>query len=180
MEQWKPIKDYEGIYEVSSWGRVRSLDRLVTKTEKGTAYTIMQKGRMLMLGKNNNGYLCSHLYKDGKRHAVEVHRLVASAFIPNPLNLEQVNHKDLDKTNNHVENLEWLSRADNNRHAVRNGAGGGAKLKREVTILRNGKEIGTFPSYSSAAMFLRCKPQDIMNVVGGRQKSARGCTFRVK
>lgn len=177
MEQWKPIKDYEGIYEVSSWGRVRSLDGIAHRMWNGIDNSYMRRGKVLKPVRHSAGYLQVALAKKDRRL---VHRLVAEAFIPNPDNLPFINHKDLDKTNNHVENLEWISLADNNRHAVRNGAGGGAKLKREVTILRNGKEIGTFPSYQSAAKFLQCSPQNIMSVVAGRRKSAKGCTFRVK
>ena len=91
MEEWKNIIGYEGLYEVSNMGNVRNVRR----------------NTLLRFSKNNYGYIQVYLYKNGIRNGFKVHRLVAQAFIPNPDNLPQVNHKDEDKTNNSVENLEW-------------------------------------------------------------------------
>jgi hypothetical protein len=96
-EIWKPVPGFEGLYEVSTEGAVRSLPGKKTHS----------KGRTLRLTANSYGYLVVGLRKDGKAKQFTVHRLVAMTFIPNPLELPQVNHKDEDKTNNHVENLEW-------------------------------------------------------------------------
>lgn len=180
MEIWASIKGYEGIYEVSSWGRVRSLDRKVTIPKNGTTYTIKQRGKILSLSNDRNGYVTVHLYKEGHAWTVNVHRLVAATFIPNPMNLEQVNHKDFDTTNNHVENLEWMSLKDNNRHAQQHGRGGAAKLKREVTVWRDGQEVGTFQSLHAAAEHVGCTYREILGVLKGRHKTARGCTFTSK
>lgn len=90
MEEWKNIIGYEGLYEVSNKGNVRNVRR----------------NTLLKLSKTNYGYIQVHLYKNGIRTGLRVHRLVAEAFIPNPDNLPQVNHKDEDKTNNNVTNLE--------------------------------------------------------------------------
>lgn len=95
-EIWKDIKDYEGLYQVSNLGRVKSLSNIKSKREK-----------LLKLTLRTNGYYMVILYKNTKRAAKNVHRLVAETFIPNPDNLPQVNHKDEDKTNNCVGNLEW-------------------------------------------------------------------------
>lgn len=99
METWKSIAGYERLYEVSDKGLVRSLK--------------CGKKKILSPGQNGRGYLYVQLCKDGIRKNMFVHRLVASAFIPNPLNLETVNHKNEDKHNNNVSNLEWMSRTDN-------------------------------------------------------------------
>lgn len=96
IEEWKPICGYEGFYEISNYGRVKSLDYNRTKQEK-----------ILRQGKNKYGYLMVVLYKEGKGKTIKVHRLVAQAFIPNPNNFRCVNHKDENKTNNCVDNLEW-------------------------------------------------------------------------
>lgn len=94
MEQWKNIENYEGLYEVSNLGRVKSLQNGQEKILKPHK-------------KNTKGYLQVGLWKDGKVKKIQIHRLVASAFIPNPNNLPQVNHKNENPQNNCVQNLEW-------------------------------------------------------------------------
>lgn len=96
---WKEISGYEGIYEVSDTGLVRSLK--------------FDKAKILKPQNNGWGYLHVRLCKNGKAKITKIHRLVAEAFLPNPLSLETVNHIDEDKTNNNVSNLEWMSRTDN-------------------------------------------------------------------
>ena len=96
MEIWKTIQDYGGLYQVSNTGKVRDL-----------------KNHIKSVYKNNKGYTCLSLYYNGKTYHPTVHRLVAKAFIPNPNNYEQVNHKDCNKENNNVENLEWCNQRYN-------------------------------------------------------------------
>lgn len=96
FEQWLPIEGYEELYQISNFGRVKSLNYNHTKQE-----------RILKPSTNQYGYQQVHLCKDGKQKMLSVHRLVANAFIPNFNNLPQVNHIDEVKTNNHVSNLEW-------------------------------------------------------------------------
>lgn len=105
MEEWKDIEGYEGLYQVSNYGRVKSLWFGREKILKG--------------GKNARGYLVVGLWKDGKRVMKKVHRLVAEAFLENPQNLLEVNHKDEDKTNNSVSNLEFCDRKYNNNYGTR-------------------------------------------------------------
>ena len=95
-EIWCPIKGYENIYEVSDKGRVKSLK--------------FGKERILKLGITTDGYLMVKLLKNGEKKNLLVHRLVAQTFIPNPDNLPEVNHKDENKENNSVQNLEWCDR----------------------------------------------------------------------
>ena len=111
-EEWRAIViekngvlyDYTGLYEVSNLGNVRSL---------GNGNSGASKDKLLKLYKNEKGYLRVYLHKDGKKDFFSVHRLVASVFIPNPSNLETVNHKNEIINDNRVENLEWMSNADN-------------------------------------------------------------------
>jgi hypothetical protein len=102
MEFWKEIKGYEGLYEVSSEGRVKSLGR-----KPG----IMRPGL-------SNGYLKVGLTKDGIRSRFRVHRLVAEAFIPNPDNKPEVDHINGDRKDNRVENLRWMTHQENNNNPV--------------------------------------------------------------
>lgn len=110
-EIWKDIKDYEGLYQVSNLGRVRSLPR------KGTYKDI----HILKLGKNHKGYLQVKLSKDSVLKCKSIHRLVAEVFIPNPDNKPQVNHKDTNKENNCVNNLEWVTNLENMQHSWKMG-----------------------------------------------------------
>ena len=105
-EEWKPIPGYEGLYEVSNWGRVKS-------------YKYNSDGRILSPGKNTNGYYMVNLWKDGKVKMRTIHRLVATAFIPNPSKLPIINHRDENKQNNHVTNLEWCDHSYNNSYGTR-------------------------------------------------------------
>ena len=121
-EIWRPIEGYEGLYEVSSYGRVRSLDRYVKG--KSESYRL-HKGKVLSPAKDRYGYL--FLVLQGRRFSI--HRLVAEAFISNPGNLPQVNHKDEDKTNNMVDNLEWCDAKYNLNYGTRKDKVRESKLK---------------------------------------------------
>jgi hypothetical protein len=117
-EVWKDIKDYEGIYQVSNQGRVRSLDRIVVNKN---GINIKRKGRVYKLSPEGSGYYQVQFYNKGKRVHKSVHRLVAFCFLINNNNLSDINHKDGNKTNNNVNNLEWMTHSDNMIHAHNNG-----------------------------------------------------------
>lgn len=89
-EEWRDIKDFEGLYRISNYGRIKS-----------------KRNRILREAHNQKGYSQICLFKDSEKHTRKVHRLVAQAFIPNPDNLPEINHIDKDKTNNTMNNLEW-------------------------------------------------------------------------
>lgn len=114
-EKWRPVVGYEGFYEVSSLGRVRSLNRVVQHAD---GISSIRKGRVLKPLSDKYGYLVVHLCKDGKQTNKKVHRLVAKAFIPNPEGLPQVNHKNEVKNDNRVENLEWCDAAYNSAYGT--------------------------------------------------------------
>lgn len=116
MEQWKDVVGYEGYYEVSDHGNVRSLDKEVRTNIRHVKSRII-KGKVLKPYKKNHGYYAVSLSKDGKWFTTEIHRLVAKAFLPNPMNKKVVNHKDGNKLNNHIDNLEWTSYKENHWHA---------------------------------------------------------------
>lgn len=110
-EEWKNIEGWEGIYQISNYGRLKSFKMfkegyiLSNKNKKGDYFSVV---------------LCSC---DRPPKYIRIHRLVAEAFIPNPLNLPEVNHKDSNKQNDHVGNLEWITRLGNHRHAIENNPG---------------------------------------------------------
>ena len=106
QEIWKDIVGYEGLYQVSNFGRIKSLDRVI-KYSNGKICKYKEETKALT--KDGKGYSRVLVSKNGKHKNLRVHRLVAQAFIPNPHNLSQVNHKDEDKTNNCVDNLEWCN-----------------------------------------------------------------------
>lgn len=116
METWKDIKGYEGYYQISNLGRVKSVER-VYKT-KLSYRTVPERIRTPV---NANGYLYCELWKEGNHKRFAVHRLVAQAFIENPGGLPHVNHKDGNKQNNAVSNLEWCTQSENNLHAFKMG-----------------------------------------------------------
>lgn len=134
-ETWKSVSGFDG-YEISDRGRVRSFRR-----NNG-------QGRILKTETSDRGYKQVSLYKDGKQHQKSIHRLVAEAFIDNPEEKETVNHKDCDKTNNCVSNLEWMSKSENVRHAYDNGLNenvkrrlgeGRSKTHPPVRVIETGK-----------------------------------------
>lgn len=118
-EIWKDIAGYEGLYQVSNFGRVKSLPRTVTYTRicnnKEQNVISHHSGRIMSLPTNGAGYIHVPITR-GKN--MQVHRLVAEAFIPNPENKPFVNHIDGNKTNNRVDNLEWVTNRENQRHAI--------------------------------------------------------------
>lgn len=119
IEEWKDIQDYEGYYQVSNLGKLRSLDRIIDfpNRHKGVMVKRLRKGSVMKPGNSPNGYKVCRLTKDGVFKHYSFHRLVAKAFIENPLNLPQINHIDGNKKNNEVSNLEWCSQSHNILHA---------------------------------------------------------------
>jgi hypothetical protein len=147
-EMWKPIKGYDGIYEISNLGRIKSLSRQVGG--KGGCKYIL-KERYLKLEETKTGYIKVILSRNWKYKTVLVHRLVAEAFIPNPHNLPCINHKDERKNNNNVDNLEWCTRKYNSNYgtAIQKRV---LKQRKKVNLFDlNGKLIKSFSSISEAA-----------------------------
>lgn len=170
-ETWKAIPGYEGLYEVSNLGRVKSLDYNHTGKD----------GILKPENSTHGGYLRVHLCKDGKTRNLRVHRLVAEAFLPNPNNLETVNHKDEVKTNNVVDNLEWMSQKDNNNYGTRNMRASETNINnlgvsKAVQMLdkQTGELLGTFSSIRVAERVTGISRYGICLCCRSKQKSAGG------
>jgi hypothetical protein len=117
-EQWKPVAGFDDLYEISSLGRVRSLGRNIRLWHGGIH---ARKGRVLRNRYTKDGYDIVALSRDGKQHNTSVHRLVATAFVPNPADKPCVNHIDGNPSNNAAANLEWVTYSENTIHAYRTG-----------------------------------------------------------
>lgn len=149
-EEYRPVVGYEDFYEVSNYGNVRSLPRRVDLVRSnGRPYTEFYRGKQLSITNSNPGaYLTCWLQVRPKPRNVSLHRLVAQAFLPNPENKRTVNHRDGNKQNPYVENLEWATHSENNKHAIVTGLhvpnvekilGVGAQAsKKPVKILESG------------------------------------------
>jgi len=160
VELWKKHPDYAGI-EVSSFGRVRSV-----------------KGHYYKSRHDKDGYLIIQFRMNGKRVDKKVHRLVAQAFIPNPNDLPEVNHKDCDRTNNNASNIEWCTRSYNNQYREKFGISNTESLGHPVFAVNlTTLKVSRFRSQNEASQVLGVSQGNISSVVKGKHKQAHGYWF---
>lgn len=170
-EIWKPVAGFEGLYEVSNTGRVKSLKRLHTKE------------RILSQWLNHRGYARVTLWKENRQTKHSVHRLVADAFIPNPYGKPQVNHKDENKQNNAVENLEWCTQLENhncgtiNARISRSLTNNPKKSKPVCAFDDDGNLIHTFPSIYEACRQMGVTAASITSCIKGRNRMKHCCGY---
>lgn len=121
-EIWKDIKGYEGLYQVSNLGKIKSLGRIIERIgPKGSRFYRTYPEKLLKYCKDTRGYYRANLALNGVNTTIKVHRVVAQAFIPNPEGKPQINHKDGNKQNNSIYNLEWCDNQENQDHSWRIG-----------------------------------------------------------
>lgn len=114
IEEWRPIQGYEGLYEVSDWGRVKRLEKSYVERNNRKAVHILEE-KILKLAKFKKGYLYITLTKNGERKTKAIHRLVAETFLPNPNNYNVIHHINHNPQNNILENLEWMKKEDHDK-----------------------------------------------------------------
>lgn len=166
-EKWADIKGFEGLYQVSNLGRVKSLPR------QGTYAT----PHILVPSKDKNGYLHVGLLKNSIRKTKRVHRLVAEAFIDNPDKLPEINHKDENKQNNQVSNLEWCTR----KYNVNYGSRTEKTQKAVMQFNKAGVLVATYKGLNEIKRALKIKNvSNISNVCKGKRKSAYGYVWKFR
>ena len=182
MEEWKEIEGYEDLYEVSSLGRVRSIEHFVERSD-GRSNHIM--GHLMRQFPINSGYLQVHLHKNGVSKGFLVHRLVAMAFVPNPYSFPIVNHKDENRTNNVCSNLEWCDAFYNSNYGNCRTKLCEKKNRKNISkaVLQYDCDmnlIGEYPSTMEAFRATGIKAQTIGQCCLGRQKKSGGYIWRYK
>jgi hypothetical protein len=181
-EVFRDVLGYEGLYQVSNYGRVKSLER------KNIFYCGLRKEhlerpteeKILNYNKSNRGYLQVCLTKDGKSKTYTVHRLVAKAFLPNLKNKKQVNHIDGNKENNSIDNLEWVTSSENNKHAFITGLNKPHNMRKVNQYDLQGNFI---KQWNSITDFLKennlnLKNSNITTCCKGKRKNAYGFIWK--
>ncbi len=176
-EEWKDVEGYEGLYQVSNFGKIRSIYRY--KRELKPLYT-------------NSGYIQAQLCKDKTVKAVLVHRIVANAFIPNTENKPCINHKDGNKHNNHISNLEWCTFSENEKHSYKvlkkktsKGRLGmyGSKCYNHRNIIQytiDGKFVKEYESRGEASRITGISSGSIWLAMNGKRNYAGGFIWKYK
>jgi len=185
MEIWKDIKGYEGKYQVSNFGRVKSVERFRVGN-KGAKTLVPERIRIQSV--KSNGYNEVTLWSNAKNINAKVHRLVAVAFIDNSDNKPTVNHKNGIKTDNRVENLEWATRSENSQHSWDNwmqrsvllGKNGGLHPA-SIAVIKmdsNNNELRKYNSVIEASLDVGCSSTHICSCCKGKYETAKGYKWK--
>lgn len=180
-EIWKDIQGYEGLYQVSNMGRVKSLERFRYAKTIGEKDWVAPVNERILKPGICRGYCQVVLNKNGTKSRFQVHRLVATAFIPNPENKSQVNHINGNKVDNRLENLEWVTPSENQIHAIKTGLVGPPPQSRPVLqISLGGKFIKRWDSSKSASRELGISSGNIRSCCSGKRKKAGGFIWKLE
>ena len=178
-EEWKEIKGYEGLYEVSNFGKVRSINhKMKQKTKGGVIIERSIKGKVLKGNPDKDGYLQVYLCKNGKSKPRKIHRLVAEHFIPIEEGRNIVNHIDSNRTNNSFLNLEWCTISENVLHAYRYGNQKPVHPKKVSQFDKDGTLLNEWSSMKEAGRKTGIRPAGISRVCNQEKGTAGGYIWR--
>lgn len=184
-EIWRDIIGFEGLYQVSNLGRVKSLKRIALIGKHKAKLIIPEKIKSFQINDRKNGlYVKTDLNKNGKSKSIKIHRLVAIAFIANPENKPEVNHKNGIHDDNRVENLEWVTTSENRQHSFdhlhrKNPEGFDNRLSKQCSQYSlSGKLIETFGSRWQAYRKTGVHPSTIIKAIRGEYSQAGGFVWR--
>lgn len=170
-ELWRWITDYEGLYLISNHGRVMSVPKTIRRSDNSMR---SYDGQVLKQNHDTNGYPIVVLSNNGRQKTFKVHRLVACAFIENPLHLSQVNHIDENKDNNCVDNLEWCENKYNSNYGTRNKRVSAALSKRVIMLDTNKRIIEEYNSTLEAELHTGVQCSHISECCRGIRRTAGG------
>lgn len=177
-EVWKSvdIPGFEKLYEISNYGRLKALERIIHHKHKDE----IRKEHFITLCNDKDNYKIAVLKGNGIKKTIKIHRLVASAFIPNPNNYKEVNHKDENKTNNNVNNLEWCSHSYNMLYGTR-GIRTGNKLKKSINQYDlDGNFIRTWNGSKDIKKEINICNTSVLKCCRNKQKTAGGYIWKFK
>lgn len=187
LKFWKPVMGYEGLYEISNYGELKSLDKWV---DIGLGRRQFVKGKIRTAAKASNGYRMTTLSKEGINKTVTIHSLVAMHFIKNPWKKPIVNHRNTIKTDNYIGNLEWATYSENILHAykykLRRAPSAGKygkdhhRSRAIIQLTLTGENIREWDSISDAARELGIRGNGVQAVCAGKEKVFKGFIWKYK
>lgn len=177
QEIWKDVVGYEGLYQVSNFGRIKSLESIYEYMQQGVRAFRKKKELIVKQVLTNSGYYVTCLHKKGKLRQRLTHRLVAQAFIPNTENKPQINHIDGNKLNKRVENLEWSTGSENIIHAHKTGL---FKNQKPIIQLKDGIVIACYESIADINRKTGFTRKNVRNALNGKTSNSHGYQWEYK